>query len=132
MKAGGTTLLLQAPPRHWLRRAASVKALTLLAPALVLAADGTPSPPRQDQLVHMVRQDCGSCHGLLLNGGLGPPLTPEALADKPAEGLAATIYGGRPGTPMPPFRGLLSEAEADWIVEQLLRGFPPDPGAGAP
>ena len=30
----------------------------------------------------MVRQDCGSCHGLRLTGGPGPALTREALADK--------------------------------------------------
>lgn len=45
-----------------------------------------PAPPtaqRQQELVRMVRQDCGSCHGLRLTGGLGPALTREALADKP-------------------------------------------------
>lgn len=85
--------------------------------------------PRQRELVHLVRQDCGSCHGLTLQGGLGPALTPAALAGKPAEGLAATILGGRPGTPMPPFRGMISEAEAEWIVQRLMAGFPADPGA---
>lgn len=72
----------------------------------------------------MVRQDCGSCHGMLLTGGLGPPLTREVLAGKPLAGLAATIYQGRPGTPMPGWRALLNEAESFWIAEQLLRGFP--------
>ena len=56
------------------------------------------------------------------------PLTAEALADKPAEGLVATIVGGRPGTPMPPFQTILSEAEAEWIVYWLMRGFPADAG----
>ena len=55
-------------------------------------------------------------------------LTAEALADKPAEGLVATIIGGRPGTPMPPFSTIVTELEAQWIVDQLLRGFPPDAG----
>lgn len=87
-----------------------------------------PDPERYRELVHVVRQDCGSCHGLTLKGGLGPALTVEALADKPAEGLVATIMGGRPGTPMPPFRGIVTEAEAEWIVDQLMRGFPPDAG----
>jgi cytochrome c55X len=27
---------------------------------------------RQRELIRMVRQDCGSCHGLQLTGGLGP------------------------------------------------------------
>lgn len=88
-----------------------------------------PDAARTQVLVHMVRQDCGSCHGLTLKGGLGPALTPLALRDRPAESLVATIVGGRPGTPMPPFRGLLSEVEAQWIVEQLIAGFPEDRGA---
>ncbi|MFN3984464.1 MAG: c-type cytochrome [Rhodocyclaceae bacterium] len=89
-----------------------------------VVADGAISIVRAAELVHLVRQDCGSCHGLTLKGGLGPALTADALYDKPAEGLVATIVGGRPGTPMPPFRGLISEAEAEWIVEQLMAGFP--------
>ena len=87
-----------------------------------------PDPARARELVHIVRQDCGSCHGLSFKGGLGPALTAEALADKPAEGLVATIVGGRPGTPMPPFQTILSEAEAEWIVYWLMRGFPADAG----
>ena len=99
--------------------------------ALASAADARPAAPdpeRARELVHIVRQDCGSCHGLTLKGGLGPALTVEALADKPAEGLVATIIGGRPGTPMPPFSTIVTEPEAQWIVDQLLRGFPPDAG----
>jgi cytochrome c55X len=90
--------------------------------ALSVAAE--PLPDRQRQLVHMVRQDCGSCHGMTLQGGLGTPLTPDALRDKPVESLVATIYSGRPGTPMPPWHRFLSEAEAQWIVEKLQSGFP--------
>jgi cytochrome c55X len=83
-----------------------------------------PSPERTRELVRMVRQDCGSCHGLTLCGGLGPALLPETLRDKPPAGLKFTILLGRPGTAMPPWQPFLSEAEADWIVAQLLRGFP--------
>lgn len=102
-----------------------------LVSAYVAAADEAsiePDPARVRELIHIVRQDCGSCHGLTLKGGLGPALTAEALADRPAEGLVATIIGGRPGTPMPPFHTILSEPEAVWIVDLLLRGFPPDGG----
>jgi cytochrome c55X len=88
------------------------------------AAAQVPGEARQAQLVRMVRQDCGSCHGMTLAGGLGPALTREALADKPLESLAATIYHGRPGTPMPPWRSMLSADEAHWIAERLLAGFP--------
>ena len=100
-------------------------ALLLSAPA-VLAESAAPAPSaeRQQQLVHLVRQDCGSCHGMTLQGGLGPSLRPEALRDKPVDSLVATIYGGRPGTPMPPWHRFLTEAEVRWIVERLLAGFP--------
>ncbi len=91
------------------------------------AAAQVPSAAREAQLVRMVRQDCGSCHGMTLAGGLGPALTREALADKPLESLAATIYHGRPGTPMPPWRSMLSADEAHWIAERLLAGFPKEP-----
>ena len=83
-----------------------------------------PSATRQKELIHLVRQDCGACHGMTLNGGLGPALSPEALAGKPAESLVVTIISGRPGTPMPPWRPFLTDSEAKWIVDSLLAGFP--------
>ena len=108
-------------------RAAALTTLCILACAGAMAqATGTP-PERQRELVRMVRQDCGSCHGMHLTGGLGPPLTSAALADKPVPSRAATIFHGRPGTPMPPWRTFVTEAEALWIAEQLASGFPPWP-----
>lgn len=89
----------------------------------VVAAEA-PAAERRAELVRMVRQDCGSCHGLTLRGGLGTPLLPENLRDKPATGLEQTILMGRPGTAMPPWKTFLTEAEAAWIVAQLLSGFP--------
>jgi cytochrome c55X len=90
-----------------------------------LAAEAVaPSPERRKELIHLVRQDCGSCHGMTLQGGLGPSLKPEALREKPVDSLVATIYGGRPGTPMPPWHRFLTEDEARWVVDQLLAGFP--------
>lgn len=97
-------------------------ALFLLTPAAGLTAD--PSPERMRDLVRMVRQDCGACHGLTLKGGLGPPLLPETLHEKPVESLRYTVLLGRPGTPMPPWNAFMTEAEADWIVRQLIQGFP--------
>ena len=58
------------------------------------------------------------------NGTPEPALTREALADKPLDSMASTIYGGRPGTPMAPWKAMLSEAEALWIAQQLMAGFP--------
>ena len=98
--------------------------LALLAASSAQAQTPAPDNARQSALVRMVRQDCGSCHGLYLTGGLGPALTREALTDKPLDSLASTIYGGRPGTPMAPWKAMLSEADALWIAEQLLAGFP--------
>ena len=83
-----------------------------------------PSAARRDELITLVRQDCGSCHGLTLKGGLGPALLPETLKDRTANGLKATILHGRPGTAMPPWRQFVTEAEADWIVVNLQKGFP--------
>jgi cytochrome c55X len=86
--------------------------------AMALAPDAA----RQRELLALVRHDCGSCHGMRLTGGLGPALTAEALRAKPAEGLVATILGGRPGTAMPPWRRFVSEPEAGWLVARLLAG----------
>lgn len=93
-------------------------------PASASADAPIPDTARQRELVRMVRQDCGSCHGMTLAGGLGPALTRAALADKPLESLAAVIEHGRPGTPMPPWRSMLRPGESRWIAERLLAGFP--------
>jgi cytochrome c55X len=79
-------------------------------------------PDRQSELANMLIQDCGSCHGLKLKGGLGPPLLPGTLSGKSADYLSAVILHGRPGTAMPPWRELLSPAEAQWIANRLLQG----------
>lgn len=83
-----------------------------------------PTQQRQQALVHMVRQDCGACHGLQLTGGLGPPLTPQALNDRTIASIVTTTLEGRPGTPMPPWKSMLSESDALWIAQQLRAGFP--------
>ena len=74
---------------------------------------------RAAELEHLVTQDCGSCHGLTKRGGLGSPLTQDALAQAEAEGLALIILDGVPGTAMPPWRPLLTEEEAVWIARYL-------------
>ena len=96
--------------------------LAFVAASAAAAADG-PAPARRAELLHLVRQDCGSCHGLTLKGGLGPSLEPAALAEKDAEQMQFVILHGRRGTPMPPWSTFVSEAEARWIVEQLRKGL---------
>lgn len=105
-----------------------VASVTMLTPglsgAMGDATSGSLGKTERAELVRLVRQDCGSCHGMKLTGGLGTPLTREALAGKPVESMAATIIHGRPGTAMPPWKTLLTEAQAQWIAEQLIAGFP--------
>lgn len=76
------------------------------------------------ELIRLVRQDCGSCHGMTLQGGLGNPLTRDALAGQSAEALAIIILHGKHGTAMPPWKTLLTEAQAQWIAQRLIEGFP--------
>jgi cytochrome c55X len=76
---------------------------------------------RQRELMHLLDQDCGSCHGLTRQGGLGPALTKQALAGKSAVMLREIILNGRPGTPMPPWKSFINEPEADWLVQVLLQ-----------
>lgn len=109
---------------HHLSRACGICAALALMLAPTLTPGAEPSPDRVRELVHMVRQDCGSCHGLTLKGGIGPALLPESLRGKPAEALRSAVLFGRPGTPMPGWNAFLTEAEADWIVRQLMAGFP--------
>ena len=69
--------------------------LTLLS----LGSSADSAPQRQAEIIHLLKHDCGSCHGMRLQGGLGPALNPERLKPFTAEQLAATILYGRPGLP---------------------------------
>jgi len=85
-------------------------------------AGGAPPAERQRELLDLLHQDCGACHGMRLTGGLGPPLTASALRERPFETVVATIEHGRPGTPMPPWRRFLSDDEARWLAARLTQG----------
>jgi cytochrome c55X len=86
--------------------------------SLSIAAE-TISPQRAGELRNLLEQDCGSCHGITLKGGLGPALTSKALKDKSIEQLSITIREGRPDTPMPPWKHLLSDADINWLAQTL-------------
>lgn len=91
-----------------------------------------PEPARQQALLHLLHQDCGACHGMQLKGGLGPALTPDALAGKPVDSLIATVLYGRPGTAMPPWKPFMNETEAAWLIHWITQDAPTAPPAGAP
>ena len=99
-------------------------ALVCVSGAAAGSAPEAPAGERRAEIINLVRQDCGSCHGLTMKGGLGPPLVPAVIAERDAEQMAFVILNGRPGTPMPPWRDFLKTGEAEWIVEQLRKGLP--------
>ena len=75
-----------------------------------------PGEHRQQELINLLKHDCGSCHGLTLKGGLGPSLLAEAIKNKGDAFLVSTILNGRKGTAMPPWRDFISEQEASWLL----------------
>ncbi len=105
--------------------------LAALAPVAVAYAYAAakvvaPPPARRAELLYLLRQDCGACHGMTLKGGLGPALLPERLAAIDDDVLIATVLDGRPGTPMPPWRFMISPDEAAWLVHRLKKGIEGD------
>lgn len=98
--------------------------LKILAIAWAAIALAAPCAVAQDakRLEQIVTQDCGSCHGLTRKGGLGRPITPQALADADPEAIAGIILDGVPGTAMPPWRPLITEDEALWMANYLKGG----------
>lgn len=98
----------------WTKRALGI-AIVLLA-STAFAADMI-DPAALKRLVH---QDCGSCHGLSLKGGLGPDLRSQSLEHYDLDALKTVILDGIPDTAMPPWRPLMTEEEADWIARYLL------------
>ena len=85
--------------------------------------------------LHLVRQDCGSCHGLTLQGGLGPAAPPGGAGRQGStELLVATILDGVPGRRCRPGGRCSTEAEAGWIAgycrRELAMIAPPVAAAG--
>ena len=99
------------------RRALPSVLLAAVAVASSALATETLDP---DALKRLVHQDCGSCHGLTLKGGLGPDLRPDSLAHYTVDVLRGVILDGIPDTAMPPWRPLMTEEEAEWVARYLL------------
>lgn len=85
-------------------------------------AQGEISEQRSAELHNLLIQDCGSCHGMTMKGGLGPALTPDVLKNKSRKMIEFTISNGRPGTPMPPWNKILTKQEISWLVNTLYAG----------
>lgn len=98
----------------------SASVLSLL--SATATAGETLSDARRAELHNLLIQDCGSCHGLSMRGGLGPALLPPQLRGRPRESLIDTVMNGRPGTAMPPWNALLSRDEAGWLIDRLRQG----------
>ena len=87
-----------------LRRGITGLPLAAAAAGLFFPVAAFAEPEDSEALKRFVHQDCGSCHGLTLKGGLGPELTQDALQHYDREVLALVILDGIGGTPMPPWR----------------------------
>lgn len=92
-------------------------------PCFAFAGDpDTVGPAKERELSNLVVQDCGSCHGLTLKGGLGRPITPSALESFDVGTVRDIVLNGIAGTPMPPWAGIVTPREAQWIAEGLKQG----------
>ena len=83
----------------------------------------TISQNRRDQIIELLREDCGACHGMTLQGGLGPSLLPDTLSRLTQAQIVETISNGRPGTPMPPWKPFFTRQEIEWLAKQLKQGI---------
>lgn len=96
----------------------------LMAAILPALAQGTPLEREEQQAMwHLLLQDCGSCHGMTLKGGLGPALPAQRMRELGDENVQAVIRHGRPGTPMPPWGERLSDAQIAYLSEILRAGI---------
>jgi cytochrome c55X len=67
-------------------------------------------------------RNCGGCHGYDLDGGSGPSLFADTLLSKRTDAmLLYTIQNGRPGTRMPPWKALLTDAQIGAIIAYVRR-----------
>jgi len=111
--------------RTWVSRRSWIVVAVMMTvglPGATARASEDLSAARATALTHLVRQDCGSCHGMTLKGGLGPALTPVALTGRSSADLAWVISHGRSERAMPGWAPLLPAHDIDWIAQGLLDG----------
>lgn len=112
--------LLPRVPQCGPARLATAVLLGLFCVALGRA--GALPAERKASLDYLLHQDCGSCHGMTLQGGLGPPLLAERFTDWEIDSLVAMIRAGNPAKAMPPWGDLLSDADARYLAERIKYG----------
>jgi mono/diheme cytochrome c family protein/rhodanese-related sulfurtransferase len=100
-------------------------------PALATRPDGAAGDSARGARLYTA--DCARCHGPLPDGGTAttaPHLTNAAFLDVANDAfLAFAIARGRPGTPMEPWKGKLSDAQIGDVVAYLRSlAAPPPPG----
>lgn len=95
-----------------MRRLASLLLVALLASACV----GRPLEDAGGEEIYL--QLCSRCHGVDLEGGVGPPLGPGSnSASQPDSFLESTILQGRGR--MPSFRSSLGEDQVSRLIAYL-------------
>ena len=92
--------------------------LSLLLATLLLLVSGCTSVDPNAAGPEVYDQVCARCHGINLDGGVGPSLGPDSeAASKPDESLFTTIATGR--ARMPSFRNQLTEDQIRGLVEYI-------------
>lgn len=93
-------------------RSALLLAILLLVVSACTSVDPNATGPE------VFEQVCARCHGINLDGGVGPSLGPDSeAASKPDESLLTTITTGR--ARMPSFRNQLTEDQIRGLVEYI-------------
>ncbi|PXX96387.1 c-type cytochrome [Halomonas sp. LBP4] len=100
-------------------RLALLCALWPLSGPATAAEQAAIDPAREAELETLLYQDCGSCHGMTLRGGLGPALPRDRMQALGADALSHVILHGIPGSAMPGWKALISEADARWLADHL-------------
>ncbi|MBF0263906.1 MAG: c-type cytochrome [Gammaproteobacteria bacterium] len=93
--------------------------LVLLAYSSVVAADVTQS--RRQEIKQFVLEECTYCHGMKLQGDVGPPLQHYNLRLLPDGYIAEYIRVGRPGTRMRSWGDAFTREELKWLAQWLKR-----------
>ncbi|MBT4836896.1 MAG: cytochrome c [Methylococcales bacterium] len=93
--------------------------ICVITAVLINTAQAGVSEQRAKELTYLLHQDCGACHGMTLKGGLGPPLLPQNLINMSVADISAVITYGRVGTPMPPWKAILTDNDIHWLSKTL-------------